>query len=80
MSSSSESSQPRDPTQVSRIVGGFFTIWDTREAQEHWSGSLSLLQGEVPDPGIEPGSPELQVDSLPAEPPGKPLKLDQTLK
>ena len=27
------SSQPRDQTQVSRIAGGFFTIWTTREAQ-----------------------------------------------
>ena len=26
------SSQPRDQTQVSCIVGGFFTIWTTREA------------------------------------------------
>ena len=24
-------------TQVSSIVGGFFTIWATREAQEYWS-------------------------------------------
>ena len=32
------SSQPRDRTQVSHIAGGFFTIWATREAQEHWSG------------------------------------------
>ena len=30
--------QPRDRTQVSHIIGGFFTIWATREAQEHWSG------------------------------------------
>ena len=29
------SSQPRDRTQVSRIAGGFFTSWATREAQEH---------------------------------------------
>ena len=29
---------------------------------------------DLPDPGIEPTSPALQVDSLPAEPPGKPLK------
>ena len=29
---SSESSQPRDQTQVSWIVGRFFTIWATREA------------------------------------------------
>ena len=27
---------------------------------------------DLPDPGIELGSPALQVDSLPAEPPGKP--------
>ena len=26
--------------------------------------------GDLPDPGIEPGSPELQADSLPSEPPG----------
>ena len=30
--------------------------------------------GDLPDPGIEPGSPGLQVDSLPTELPGKPLK------
>ena len=36
-------------------------------------GSLSLLQGDLPDPGIKPGSPSLQADSLPAELPGKPL-------
>ena len=28
--------------------------------------------GDLPHPGIEPRSPALQVDSLPAEPPGKP--------
>ena len=27
--------------------------------------------GDLPDPGIEPGSPVLQADSLPSEPPGK---------
>ena len=27
--------------------------------------------GDFPDPGIEPKSPALQVDSLPSEPPGK---------
>ena len=34
-------------------------------------GSPSLLQGRLPDPGIEAGSPALQADSLPAEPQGK---------
>ena len=28
--------------------------------------------GDLPDPGTEPGSPALQADSLPSEPPGKP--------
>jgi len=28
--------------------------------------------GDLPNPGIEPRSPELQTDSLPAELPGKP--------
>ena len=28
--------------------------------------------GDLPNPGIEPRSPTLQADSLPAEPPGKP--------
>ena len=39
------SSQPRDWTQVFCIAGRFFTSWATRESQEYWSGSLSLLQG-----------------------------------
>ena len=30
-------------------------------------------QGNFVDPGIEHGSPALQVDSLPSEPPGKPM-------
>ena len=33
--------------------------------------SRSLLRGDLPKPGIEPRSPELQADSLPSEPPGK---------
>ena len=36
-------------------------------------GRLSLLQGNLPDPGIELGSSAIQVDSLPAELPGKPF-------
>ena len=36
-------------------------------------GSHSLLQGDLLHPGIEPRSPAWQVDSLPSEPPGKPL-------
>ena len=39
---------------------------------EYWSGLLFPSQGDLPDPGIEPGSPALQVDCLPAEPSVKP--------
>ena len=38
MPSSRGSSQPRDWIQVSWIAGGFFTVWATREAQEHFYG------------------------------------------
>ena len=34
-------------------------------------GSLSLHQGNLPNSGIEPGSPALQRETLPAEPQGK---------
>ena len=34
--------------------------------------------GDLPDPGIKPGSPESQADSLPAELPGKPTLTIQT--
>ena len=40
------------------------------------AGRLSLLQGNLPNPGIEPRSPTLQVDSLPAEAQGKPLDIE----
>ena len=40
--------------------------------QEYWSGLPFPSPGDLPDPGIEPRSPELQADSLPSEPPWKP--------
>ena len=46
--------------------------------QGYWSGLPFPLPGDLPDPGIElasPGSPALQVDSLPTEPPGLPTVL-----
>ena len=41
--------------------------------QEYWSGFPLPSPGHLPDPGIEPGSPALQADSLPTELQGKPL-------
>ena len=43
--------------------------------QEYWSGLPFPSPGDLPNPGIEPGSPALQTDALPSEPPGKPLLL-----
>ena len=40
--------------------------------QEYWSGLPFPSLGDLPNPGIEPGSPVLRADALPSEPPGKP--------
>ena len=38
--------------------------------QEYWSGLPFPSPGDLPNPGIEPGSPALQADTLSSEPPG----------
>ena len=38
---------------------------------EYWNELPLLFPGGLPDPGIKPGSPALQADSVPSEPPGK---------
>ena len=40
--------------------------------QEYYSGLPFPSPGDLPNPGIEPGSSVLQADSLQYEPPGKP--------
>ena len=40
--------------------------------KEYWNGLPLPSPGDLPDPGIEPGSPALQVDSLHSELLGKP--------
>ena len=42
--------------------------------QECWSRLQFPSPGDIPDPGIEPGSPTLRADALPSEPPGKPIR------
>ena len=37
----------------------------------HWSGVSFPSPGDLLNPGIEPGSPALQADAVPSEPPGK---------
>ena len=41
--------------------------------QKYWSGFPFPSPGDLPNPGIEARSPALQADTLPSEPPGKPL-------
>ena len=62
----SDSLWPHGP-QPNRLLcpWGFFR-------HEYWSGLPCSPPGHLPSPGIETGSPALQVDSLPAELPEKP--------
>ena len=59
----------------------FVTLWTVADQaplsmgfskQEYWSGLPFPSPGDLPNPGIEPGSPALQADALSSEPPGKP--------
>ena len=43
--------------------------------QEYWNGLSFPSPGYLPDPGIKPGSPSLQAEALPSEPPGKSILL-----
>ena len=46
--------------------------------QEYWSRLQFPSPGDLPDPGIEPGSPALKEDSLLTKPSGKPAKFINT--
>ena len=60
----------------------FVTLWTVAlksplsmgfSRQEYWSGLPCPPPGDLPNPVIEPKAPTLQADSLPSEPPGKPI-------
>ena len=66
----------------------FVTLWTVAcqaplstgfSRQEYWNGLSFPSPGDLPDAGIKPRSPELQADSLLSEPPGKPIKMLQTV-
>ena len=57
---------PRDCSPQAPLSMGF-------SKQEYWSGLPFPSPGDLPDPGIKPGSPTLQADSVSSEPPGKPF-------
>ena len=48
--------------------------------QEYRSGLPFPSPGDLPDPGIEPGSPALEADALTSEPPGKPKQTKAYIK
>ena len=52
------------PAYQAPLSMGFSRQW-------YWSGLPFPSLGDLPDPGIKPGSPVLQTDTLPSEPSGK---------
>ena len=62
----------RRQTQDSVQTRGLYSPWNS-PGQNPGVGSLIPSPGDLPDPGIETGSPVLQADSLSTELLGKPL-------
>ena len=67
---------------IAQFVWLFMTPWSVVHQaplsmgfsrQECRSGLLFPPPGDLPDPGMEPWSPALQVNSLSSEPPAKPI-------
>ena len=73
----------RESESESEVAQSYPTVWDpwtvAHQAfqsmgfsrQEYCSGLPFPPPPDLPNPGVEPGSPTLQADSLPSEPPGK---------
>jgi len=68
---------PLPPHVIHSVMSNSVTPWTVTSIhgilqQEYWSGWPLPSPGDLHESGIEPGSPALQADSLPSEPPGKP--------
>ena len=61
-------SESRSAMSNSLCLPGLYSPWNS-PGQNTRVGSLSLLQGNLSNPGTEPRSPVLQANSLPAESP-----------
>ena len=64
---------------ISRTVAHQASLSMEFSRQEYWSGLPFPSPGDLPDPGIKPGSPvspALQADFLPSESPGKPCRTE----
>ena len=57
--------------------GGLQSVEFSR--QEYWSGLPFPSPGDLPNPGIEPRSSALQVDSLPSDHKGSPVGTTSSL-
>ena len=68
-------SSQRLTKQLSRVQL-FVNLWTIQSMKfsrpEYWNGQPFSSPGDLPNPGIKPWSPTLQVVSLPAGPQGKP--------
>ena len=71
----------RNGSLVTKLCPTLVTLWTIASQallsmgfprQEYWNGLPFPCLGDLLNPGIEPKSPALQVDSLSSEPPGKP--------
>ena len=68
---------------AAKLLQWYPTLFDSMDCSLPGSSVHKILQAgilewvafptpdDLPHPGIEPGSPALQADSLPSEPPGK---------
>ena len=69
------------PESESEVAQSCPTLCDPMDCSLSGSSVLGIFQarvpfpspGDLPDPGIERGSPALQAGTLPSEPPGKPV-------
>ena len=64
-----ESCPPLQPQDCSHQASLFMEFIK----QEYWSGLPFPSSGDLPNSGIERGSPAMQADSLPSELPWKPI-------
>ena len=78
-----------DPLEKKMATHSSILAWETPQTEEpvrlqsmgfprleYWSGLPFSSPGDLPYPGIKTGSLALQADSLPSEPPEKPLVIE----
>ena len=70
----SDSLRP-DGLQLTRLL----CPWDSPGKKNTRMGCCAFLQGNLPDPGVEPGSPALQAHSLLSGPSEKPSQQEASI-